>query len=350
MKLEREIHELLYGHDCVIVPGFGGFLTHYRPARIDEVHQVVHPPSKEVSFNRNLVRNDGLLADQVARREGIGFDEAGMRIAYEVTDRMQRLERQGRLEMPRIGTFFMDDSSNLQFEPDRRVNFLRDAFGLRPVPASPLQRPAVRPIVRPAVRAMEQATSGPRSSAPISRNWIWAAAGAVLLLALGTTYWAVSSSGKAKAVWSGIELFGPMEQEEYRPRTAEFDMSGTLPDLHWMPADDLRGVRELPVTGQEGMLFPVDLGPEVAAPESTAVAVPTAHDKYHVIGGCFSIRENADRFIAELVANGFPAHLVDEYKGLYRVAFGSYPQKAAALEALQAVRREHAPEAWLLVR
>ena len=147
-----------------------------------------------------------------------------------------------------------------------------------------------------------------------------------------------------------MDLFGPMEQEDYRPRAEEVIALAEERPAEWMPNEQVHGVRELPVIGREGALSPVDLGPEVATPESTAVAVSVVRDKYHVIGGCFSMKENADRFILHLIAQGFPAHLVDEHGGLFRVAYGSYPQRTAALEALQAVRREHAPEAWLLVR
>jgi hypothetical protein len=32
------------------------------------------------------------------------------------------------------------------------------------------------------------------------------------------------------------------------------------------------------------------------------------------------------------------------------VAYGSYPQRTMALDALNAVRKEEAPDAWLLVK
>ncbi|MFN9325053.1 MAG: hypothetical protein ACK6A5_06675, partial [Flavobacteriales bacterium] len=59
MAIEKDIRELLYDHDLVIVPEWGGLLTHYLPARLDEARNVVHPPGKDLSFNRNLLRNDG---------------------------------------------------------------------------------------------------------------------------------------------------------------------------------------------------------------------------------------------------------------------------------------------------
>ena len=42
MPIERDLHDLLRDHDCVIVPRFGGFLTHYRPARIDVARALLH--------------------------------------------------------------------------------------------------------------------------------------------------------------------------------------------------------------------------------------------------------------------------------------------------------------------
>jgi cell division protein FtsN len=131
-----------------------------------------------------------------------------------------------------------------------------------------------------------------------------------------------------------------------------------------LPAE-LTGVHELPVRGDEGTALLVDMGapavavvepvtiaPEnqVAVPESTAVAVKAPRIRFHVIGGCFLQKENAEGFMADLRAKGFAASILDQKGGLYRVAIGSYPQRALALEALAAVRKEEAPQAWLLVR
>ena len=36
MRLDLFLAELLYDHDCVIVPGFGGLVANYRPAKLNE--------------------------------------------------------------------------------------------------------------------------------------------------------------------------------------------------------------------------------------------------------------------------------------------------------------------------
>ncbi len=66
MDITAFIRELLFGHDCVIVPGFGGFIGNYTPARIDKSTSTFYPPVKQISFNRNLNHNDGLLVGRIS--------------------------------------------------------------------------------------------------------------------------------------------------------------------------------------------------------------------------------------------------------------------------------------------
>lgn len=373
MALERDIHQLLYAHDCVIVPGFGGFLTHYRPARLDEQRQMVHPPAKDLSFNRHLTRTDGLLTDHVARSTGADFVSAGREVDAEVEGWKKRLDADGRLELGRIGTFFRDAERNLQFEPDKRVNFLKDAYGLRAVSAVPVEvaRPAPVPVVMP-----RPVVSGVADEAPMRRGMstFLAAAAVSALLFTAATWWIVTNDTPVDAQWSSFDVFGTTEPRRYTGSSGPL----VLPDRSsdgppWTVPTDRYGVQVLAIAGEEAPQVAVDLGPapiapvgstpaiasppveqppaqKAAVPESTRVAMRATHARFHVIGGCFLEKENADKFVAELQARGFAALLIDQKGGLYRVAYGSYPERAMALDALNAVRKEEAPEAWLLVK
>lgn len=364
MPIERALHDLLYAHDCVIVPRFGGFLTHYRPARLDEQRRSIHPPSKDVSFNRHLTRTDGLLTDHVAKAEGLDFVRAGAVIDGEVDAWHSKLDRDGRLELPRIGTFYRDAERNLQFDPDRRVNFLKDAFGLRPVPAVPCVFPIAAPAQAGPVSEPKVLPLVPAEE-PTERRFPWLAAAAVVaLLSTAATWWVVASKAPSGAQWSGFDLFASAEPGLYAPRTVEAHSElGPVDTASFSLPTEAMGVREVPIPGDDGSALVVDLGappvpaptqlaPEkqTAVPESTAVAVSTPRIRFHIIGGCFLQKENAEGFMADLRAKGFAAAIIDQRGGLFRVAIGSYPQRALALEALAAVRKEEAPQAWLLVR
>ncbi len=364
MAIERDLHELLYAHDCVIVPRFGGFLTHYRPARLDEQRRSIHPPSKDLSFNRHLIRTDGLLTDHVAKVDGLDFNQATAVIDGEVDAWQSKLDRDGRLELPRIGTFYRDAERNLQFDPDRRVNFLKDSYGLRPVAALPcaVTAPAPAPsLPEPNVIRLDPEVSTTEGKFP----WLAAASVAVLMMTAGT-WWIVTSRSPSGAQMSGFELFTTAEPGIYRPRDADGGAGlGPVDTTIWQLPVNLNGTHEIPLPGDPSATMIVDLGlpekaesptlpvvPEkqVAVPESTAVAVPSPQSRFHIIGGCFLLEENAESFMANLRAKGFAASIIDKKGGLFRVAIGSYPQRGLALEALAAVRKEEAPQAWLLIR
>ena len=62
ISLARHIELLLLEHDCVIVPGLGGFIANHADARYtgDEEHLFL-PPYRTIGFNQQLQVNDGLL-------------------------------------------------------------------------------------------------------------------------------------------------------------------------------------------------------------------------------------------------------------------------------------------------
>lgn len=339
MRIDQDLHELLFCHDCVIVPEWGGFLTQYRGARLDANRNLVHPPGKDLSFNRHLVRNDGLLADRIARREGLDFTAASARVGSAVAEWRAALDRNGRLEVPRIGVFYRDQENNLQFDPDKGVNFLKDAYGLRPVVAKPV--PVVRSL------PVNEPESIQTKRAPVG---LLAAASLALLLATSVT-WFVASGGMKDARWSGLDPFHTPE----RTYTAAIGMERLLPIGSFTVPEGLVGVHTLPVAPNDAVSVTVDMGGSMAVPDSTAVAARTVvttrpKARYHIVGGCFAQEENADRLFAQLRAAGYDAVRLPAYRGLHPVAYGSYVRKQDALDALSAVRAETTNAAWLLVR
>ncbi len=58
IELERHIEILLLSNDCVIVPGFGGFMAHHVDARYDGRDNMFLPPLRTIGFNPQLTMND----------------------------------------------------------------------------------------------------------------------------------------------------------------------------------------------------------------------------------------------------------------------------------------------------
>ena len=78
------------------------------------------------------------------------------------------------------------------------------------------------------------------------------------------------------------------------------------------------------------------------APKTIATLV------FHVIGGCFGELGNAEKLVTRLRNKGYSAYIIDDHRGLHRVAYGSYVLRQEALTVLKAVKKEEQSEAWLL--
>ena len=131
-KYIEYISDLLYLHDCVIIPDFGGFICNYTGAYIDETNGTICPPAKEILFNRNLTHNDGLLAGWIAARESIPYEKATQALALFADDLKNRLNRRERVPFGEIGVFYVDRRFNILFESGDR-NFLAESFGMEPI-------------------------------------------------------------------------------------------------------------------------------------------------------------------------------------------------------------------------
>jgi len=141
MQLQKHISELLYRYECVTVPGFGAFLTHYKSARLDASQHAFYPPTKGVSFNEQLRSNDGLLAQYIADVYSLSFEEAVKNIHTEVVAWKKALH-QGSLELASLGVFVFNTEQKIVFAPSDSHNHLMASFGLGAVVSPKVARVA----------------------------------------------------------------------------------------------------------------------------------------------------------------------------------------------------------------
>ena len=132
-KYVEHIEELLYLHDCVIVPGFGGFICDYTSASINEKTGMIIPPAKRVVVNKHLKQNDGLLIDWIARKEQIAYEKAQRRLALFCEEIKVRLNQKQKVDFGKIGMFSVDRRFNIIFESGN-YNFLPDVIGMEALP------------------------------------------------------------------------------------------------------------------------------------------------------------------------------------------------------------------------
>ena len=130
IEINRHIEILLLSNDCVIVPGFGGFMAHHVDARYDGRDNMFLPPLRTVGFNPQLTMNDSLLALSYVETYDISYPEALRRIEDEVVEIRQSLENEGKFEIENIGMLFLNEDGNISFEPCEAGILTPDFYGL----------------------------------------------------------------------------------------------------------------------------------------------------------------------------------------------------------------------------
>lgn len=335
MKMETYISDLLYRHDCVIIPGLGGIITNYRSAQIHPVSHTLRPPSKSIRFNINLQEDDGLLANYVSSCEEISFASAQTKIERFVFSIQNDLEHKKQAKLPKIGILSVDLNGIISFEPDLKVNYLSDAFGLEAIQSPALIRKSKgidvsKQIYRSAKSIQAQKTSF---------NWKVAA---VLIPLIGlSTYVSFQQDaiGDKYANYAYLNPFKEKPASVYVPRAVEVK-------------EKTIEVKETKITTTpKTVVETVKENTEVKAKKT----IPAPSDKttfvsksFHLVAGCFSSKLNANNLVSQLKTEGFEASVIGQNaNGLFRVAFQSYVTRELAMSEMKKLKASGKPT-WLL--
>ena len=307
MNISNHIQDLLYRYECVVLPGFGAFLLQKQSAYIDENSKEFFPPNKVISFNRQLIKNDGLLANYIAEVESVKYNSANNMIQEFVYDLENSLQNDSRAELANIGKFFLDAEDKLQFEPFREINFLTQSFGLTSYQTIPLQRE----VYKKQVEELEEKT--PILFTPERRKSSFFKYAAIGLIAIG-----ISSFAGLNIYSTQVSEYNIAEQQE-----AENQLQSQIQQATFVIDNPLPAIT-FEVEKQAG--------------------------NYHIVAGAFRVEENAQKKVKELKADGYKARLIGANKyGLHQVVYSSHQTRREAINKLYEVKRVN-EGAWLLVQ
>ncbi|TVZ26262.1 sporulation related protein [Gillisia sp. Hel_I_86] len=308
MTIATYISDLLYRYECVILPGFGAFLSQKVSAEFNEKEQNFYPPKKQLSFNSQLKKNDGLLANYIAEVENLGYKQAVYKIEEYVQQLQLQIEKDKNFTVKNIGTFQITEEGKLQFEPLIASNFLADAFGLSSIPAISVSREVLKKQVEDIEEKAPILFTPEKRSA--SSYLKYAAIG---ILALGLTGFTGLKLYSNQVTNHNIaEQQAAESQLQQKIQQATFIIDNPLPEITFT------------VTNQSG--------------------------DYHIVAGAFRVEENAHQKVKDLRADGHKARYIGENKyGLHQVVYSSYQTRREAINALYAVQKTNAGS-WLLIQ
>jgi len=363
------IREMLFRHDCVIIPGFGAFIGNFFPARTDRREGLFHPPSRKITFNRHLTGNDGLLIGHISSSLCTGYGEA-RDIVLEWADDLRRKIMAGNpVPIDHLGTFSLNYEGAIIFDPDTTVNYLLSSYGLsayhrQPVPGFDVRKRAlekrIEPSVsQPSVRSLltraaviipilvalalvpfndhlfkgntEESTLNPLASAELEFNRAQIDAGTAAIITEETV-----TEDTVPADPSGTETSAvPVRPDAEKP-------AGSDPAVSKRPVQPAPAVSERPVPTAPAV-NEATVRPPVSRPSQ---AVVVEEYRYLLIIGSFQGEDNALTMVERLRRQGYDPEVAGGPDGFLRVSAQSYATLDEAVAVLEKARKDY-PGAWV---
>ena len=301
MRIDSYIKELLFDYNCVVVPGFGAFLAHSKSAEIDLATNTLVPPSKAISFNAQLSKNDGLLVSHISKEKKLGYEEMLVEVENIAREWNNRLHQGESIELFGIGKLWHNSEKRIQFQPEEKVNFLTSSFGLSTFAATPIQREVIKEEVEALEERIPFIITPEKREQTSFRPWLKYAAVILLAVSLGVT---------------SYRTYGDIQQKEVAAQQdAQQEVSRLIQEATFFESSPL----ELPAINIK--VTKKQLG------------------KHHIIAGAFREEKNANKRVSQLKEKGYNAFYLGVNKyGLHQVAYDSFENPKEALAFLKKVK------------
>ena len=311
--VEHYISELLFLHDCVILPNFGGFVGNPQSAKLNKTTEVLSPPSKQILFNANLKTNDGLLITHISNQEGVTQEVAKNEVENYATKIANKLTNSKVLRIDKVGLFILGREGNIIFSQDSLNNYSLDSFGMKATQNKAVVRET---IIEEKVTATIQ-TIRTQSNNP--KAFLRAAAVIIPLIAL--SYISITQQDKINNMYTQMASLNPFEKSIIAAPITE-----VIPEVK----------------------IKIEATPIIEIIEEKIMPIIIPKTTYYIIAGAFSEKKNANKMLAKLKKWDYNTELVPG-GNLLRVSYNSFTNKADALIELHEIKQENS-DAWLLTQ
>ncbi len=348
--INEHICELLFEHDCVIVPSLGGFLASNVQAKRNPDQHTILPPRRKIAFNIYLRQNDGLLANHLVEYEHVSYPEAIRRIEEYVQDCFDKLDKHRKVIVERVGTIYYDKEKHLLFEPFRQTQFRKDAFGLGTIQFLPVEREKAGNRIEQQRKELMK----PRASVRTERKFIsvkkvnYKILGVIAIA--GTLLWFSFNLFLLQPGGGDLGSLNPFTQDTNIPESTTAVPSKVL-------SPETQSAETVFVASTEPVKSTTEIETtEISEPPALAL-VETKKDvkpqeiihtqgSFHVVAGAFKIADNADAFVKQLQNQGFSNSHIIRKGVLNYVSYSSFSDRSDAVAMLDSLHKQNA-EGWI---
>lgn len=347
IELAQHIEALLLENDCVIVPGFGGFVAHYAPATRIKEENLFLPPTRTIGFNPQLKLNDGVLVQSYMSAYDTNFSDATRIVEKEVKEFIELLQEEGKAHLENIGEIHYNIYGDYEFVPyDYKITtpslYGLDSFEIHEL--SVLHQ--AEKVLVPVSLTKEKKTYEISINRAYLRNAVAMIAVIVLFFAFSTP---VENTNIQKNNYAQLlpgELFEQIESQS---------VAVTPVSVKTTSDQQVRKASTSSSTNKAKTSKPIAVKEVKVVKQETASVAPVAQSKvdhpFHIIvAGGISMKD-AEIMANQLKEKGFTEAKAINTDGKVRVSIRSFNDRKEATQQLLELRKnETYQNAWLLVK
>ncbi|MCD8260073.1 MAG: SPOR domain-containing protein [Bacteroides sp.] len=367
-ELAKHIEILLLDNDCVILPGFGGFIAHSIPAGWNSEENSFTPPYRSIGFNPQLTLNDGVLTQSFMAAYHTNFPDAERIVNQKIRQLTEQLYAEGSINLYPVGTLNYSVEGKISFTPSQQHIQTPSLYGLGSFEIKELCQ--LEKTVEKTLQSPVLVPDTPRKEhhIPYLREAVAVAVAILLffLLSKPVENTDVQQLNYAQLIPSGIfEIFDrePLAmtlveknndrtgRQNARPKVVkEVKVNKTKPEItnkETAEAIPVPAVVSEPVPVAPAQKAEVTPQPAPTAPEAATIK---SSKPYKIIVASVSQEQEAAAMVRKLQTEGYKEAEVVKGDGRIRVSILAYQARKEANKNLNLLR-EVTPytTAWLLV-
>lgn len=314
-NLAQYIEELIIQHECVIVPGLGGFVTYRDKASIR--NNQLYAPTQRVRFNQLLTYHDGLLTEAYMRDRQISYAAALEAIETDIKLITTSLNSGNTFILGRIGALSLSADNTIILK-NEDCKFLPENIGL--------------PVVN-----LKQLTAQSNKDNTITLNIPRASSNIIRYAAMIIAVFIFSLSIPTPVTDATHEAsFYRVQSTKYRVQsTNSIDTIGAIETI-----------------GTIATIATIDTINTTKPQKTRNSQLATINYKYHLIIASLTTQAEAEEYIANHT-HFEKTHLqIIESKGKFRISAAGFNKYKEALQYMDSIRNDVpiAKNAWIMCK
>lgn len=337
----RHIEILLLDNDCVVIPGFGGFVTSHAPSTYIEDEQLFLPPIRTVGFNEQLKEDDGLLCKTYCTTYHISEQEAKNLIASHIQAIQNELLENGTCDLGSIGIFTMENN-NVRFSPCEAGTICPSFYGLDALVFPKLAAQEKAPNSTNQIKDKKLSIKSDEIVIRIKKSWLnnIAAIAAVVIMFL-----LISPKAQNTSIISSEKAdFALLMSTRPSVSTSE-NHNLTIPTQkvpkQAMESNNNKTEKAVSPTSAQAIEKPI---------AKTASTEKITKENFCVVVASAIPESNAKIFVSNLHKEGFTDATIYKKGKMVRVVFSGFATEAEAYQKLKSLRQrsDRFNSAWVL--